>query len=188
MLAALRRSQGAYCKFIPQSSSLTPLTSLRGGRRRRGGVFDEERNAGLRFGVEGDVDGIKAGQVEFQLLERDDEVACPEMGIARQHDFRREIDSGHDEFPVGIHEIEAQFVGAFVLMAEGDAQGDGALRVRGGNLLGDDRVKRAEQVQLAVFFRGGVAENSNLNIHPAELSTKSANLARISLAGLVGES
>jgi hypothetical protein len=34
-------------------------------------------------------------------------------------------------------------------------------------LLGDDGVKRAEQIQLPVFFRGGIAQYSDLNIHPA---------------------
>jgi hypothetical protein len=144
-------------------------------------VFDQERDARLGFGVEGDVDGVKAGEIEFQLLEGDDEVACPEMGIAGQHDFGREIDAGHDETAVGVDEIQAEFVRAFVFVAEGDAQGDGALRVRGRNLLGDDGVERAEQVELAVFFRGGIAQNSNLNIHPAGIKHETGQMTRISL-------
>jgi hypothetical protein len=144
-------------------------------------VFDEEGDAGLGFAVEGNVDGIKAREIEFQLLEGDDEIARAEMGIAGQHHFGREIDAGHDEAAVGVDEIQAEFVRAFVFVAESDAQRDGALRVRGRNLLGDDGVKRAEQVQLAVFFRGGIAQNSNLNIHPAELSTNRAQMARITL-------
>jgi len=150
-------------------------------------VFDEERNAGLGFGVEGDVDGVKAGEVEFQLLEGDDEIARAEMGIAGQDDFGREIDAGHDEAAVGVDEIQAQFVRAFVLMAESDAQGYGALRVRGGNLLGDDGVKRAQQVELPVFFRGGIAQNSDLNIHPAEIKHEIGQMARISLSVFEGD-
>lgn len=146
-------------------------------------MLDEERDAGLRFAVERDVDGIKAGEIELQLLEGDDEIAGAEMGIAGQHDFRREIDAGHDEAAVGIDKIQAQLVRAFILMTESDAQRDGALRVRGGNLLGDDGVERAEQIQLAVFFRGGIAQNSNLNIHPAESKHETGQLARISLGG-----
>ena len=130
-------------------------------------MLDEERDAGLGFAVEGNVDGIEAGEIEFQLLKGDDEIARAEMGVAGQHDFRREIDAGHDESAVGIHKIQAQLVRAFIFVAEGDAQRDGALRVRGGNLLGDDGVERAEQIQLAVFFRGGIAQNRDLNIHPA---------------------
>ena len=130
-------------------------------------MLDQERDAGLGFAVEGDVYGIEAGEVELQLLEGDDEIACPEMRIAGEHDFRGEINSGHDELAVGIDKIQAQFVRAFVFVAESDAQRDGALRVRGGNLLGDDGVKRAEQIEFAVFFGGGVAQNSNLNIHRA---------------------
>ena len=144
-------------------------------------------DAGLGFAVEGDVDGIQAGEVEFQLLEGDDEIACPEMGIARQDHFGGEIDAGHDEAAVGVDEIQAQFVRAFVLMAESDAQGNGALRVRGRNLLSDDGVKRAQQVELPVFFRGGIAQNSDLNIHPAEIKHEIGQMARISLSVFEGD-
>lgn len=144
-------------------------------------MFHKERDTGLGFAVEGDVDGIEAGEVEFQLLESDNEIACAEMGIAGEHDFGWEIDSGHDELAVGVDEIQAQFVRAFVFVAERDAQGDGALRVRGGNLLGDDGVKCPEQVELAVFFRGGIAQHRNLNIHPAGDKHETGQLARISL-------
>ena len=147
--------------------------------------FDQQGDAGLRFAVECEVDGIKAGQVEFQLLERDDEVARAEVGVAGQHDFGRQIDAGHDEAAVGVHEIEAQFVRAFVLVTEGDAQGDGALRVRGGDLLGDDGVESAEKVELAVLFGGSIAQNSDLDIHRGPDYMNSANTHAILSSALV---
>ena len=128
-------------------------------------MFDQKRDAGLGFAVERDIDGIQARQIEFQLLEGDDEIARAEMGIAGEHDFGGEIDSRHDEAAIGIDEIQTQFVRAFVFVAEGHAKRDGALRMRGGNLLGDDGVERAKQVQLAGFLRGCIAQDKDLNVH-----------------------
>ena len=141
-------------------------------------MFHQKRDAGLRFAVERDIDGIETGEVEFQLLEGDDEIARAEMGIAGEDDFRGKIDSGHYEFAVGVHEIEAEFVGTFILVAECDAQGDGALRVRGGNLLGDDGVERAEEVQLAGFLRGGIAQDKDLYVHRADIKHEIGQMAR----------
>jgi len=144
-------------------------------------VFDQQWDARLGFAVEGDINGIKTRQIKFQLLEGHDEVAGAEMGIARQHHFRRQIDPRHDESAVGIHEIQANLVRALVLVAEGDAQGNGALRVRGRDLLGDDGIERAEQAQLPVFLGSGIAQNRNLNIHPQHIRHEFHQLARISL-------
>lgn len=128
-------------------------------------MFHQKRNTGLGFAVEGDIDGIEAGEVEFQLLEGDDEIAGAEMRIAWEHDFRGQIDAGHDEPAIGIDKVQPDFVRTLIFMAKGDAQGDGTLRVRGGDLLGDDGVKGAEKVQLAIFLSGRVAQDRNLNVH-----------------------
>ena len=144
-------------------------------------MFDQQRNARLRFAIECEVDGVKAGQVEFQLLERHDEIARAEVRVAGKHDFGWQIDAGHDEAAVGVHEIEAQFVLAFVFVAEGDAQGDGALRVGGGDLLSDNGVESAEKVELAVLLGGGITQNSDLNIHRVGNYLNLAQAAAISL-------
>lgn len=145
-------------------------------------MLDEQRDACLRFTVKQEVDGIKAGQVKFQLLECDDEVARAEVRVAGEHDFRWQVDAGHDGAAVGIHEIEPQFVRAFVFVAERDAQGDGALRMRGRDLLRDDGVESAEKVELSVLFRGGIAQNSDLDIHRGQNYLNAAEWARNSLS------
>ena len=137
-------------------------------------VFDQQGDAGLRFVIEQEVDGIKAGQVEFQLLEGDDVVAGAEVRVAGKDDFGGQINAGHDGAAVGIHEIEAQFVRAFIFVTEGDTQGDGALRVRGGDLLRDDGIESAEKIELAVFFGGSIAQDSDLDIHRGHITLTSA--------------
>jgi len=142
------------------------------GRRRRSGwcVLNQQGDARLRFVVEQKVDGIEPRQVEFQLLKGDDEIARAEMRIAGQHDFGRQVDAGHDGTAVSVDEIEPQFVLALVLVTEGDAQGNGALRVRGGDLLRDDGVESTEKVELAVLLGGGIAQDSDLDIHRRQVT------------------
>src|SRR5205814_1780576 len=90
--------------------------------------------------------------------------------------------SRHDKMAVGIHEIQPQLVRPLVLMPERHAQRDGALRMRGRNLLRDNGVKRAKEIEFPIFFSGGIAQDSNLNIHPAKIRHEFHELARISLS------
>src|SRR5947208_5506310 len=116
-------------------SSLPASAVVRGSRRlRRRHVFDEQWNARLGLSVQRDVHGVKARLVEFQLLKVDDEIARAKVHILRQrnlHGNRRKV-LRHDRMAVGIHEVEAEVVLAFITAEERDAQGHGALRVGGG--------------------------------------------------------
>ena len=129
-------------------------------------VADEQGNAGLGLVVEGEVDGVKARLIKLQLLDVDDEVAGAEVHVFGQGDFdwgRREVGDG---MAVGIDEVEFELVLAFVAAEEGEAQGDGALGMNGGELLGVNGVEGAQQVQFPVVVGCRVAENGHLNIHP----------------------
>ena len=117
--------------------------------------------------IDGDVDGVLAGLIKFKLLDVDDEVADEKVRVVGNHYVERHIDAGHDELSVFIDEIHFYFVGAFLDAVEGEAKGDGALRVDGGELAGDDGVERAEQIEFAVVVRGRVAKHRNLNGHTA---------------------
>lgn len=144
----------------------------------------EQWDTRLRFAVEGEVDGVEAGEVEFELLEGDDEIAGAEMGVARQDDFGWEINARHDGMAVGIHKIEMELMGAFILVAEGDAQGNGALRMNGRHLLGDNGVESAEEIEFTVFLGGGIAQDSDLDVHGGARYTAGVGLARNSLASI----
>jgi hypothetical protein len=40
--------------------------------------------------------------------------------------------------------------------------------MNGGQLTGQDRIERAEQVELAIIIRGGVTKHRNLNRHTVD--------------------
>jgi hypothetical protein len=67
---------------------------------------------------------------------------------------------------VSVHEVQAQFVRAFVLVAERRAEGDGALGMNRRELRRVNGVKRAQQVEFAVLIGRGIAQNGYLKIHP----------------------
>ena len=84
------------------------------------------------------------------------------------------LDGRHDGFAIGIHEIEAKLMQAFVFGTEGGTEGDGALGMHGGELRGVNSIERAEEIQLdAIIFSGRVAENCYLDVHTGKFSCKS---------------
>jgi hypothetical protein len=127
--------------------------------------FDGEWDAGQGATVHGQVNGVKAGLVELQLLDVDDEIAGHESGVGGEKDLDGNVHGGHDGLAVLVHEIHGQLVGAFFDAVKGDAEGDGALGVLGGELGGEDGVESAEQVEFAVVIGCRVAENSHLDSH-----------------------
>jgi len=124
-----------------------------------------QRDAGHLIAVHGDIDGVNTGFVEFQLLDADDEIERGEMNITGQAHLKGKIDAGHDELPIGIDEADANVVGAVLAIGESDAQGDGALKLRGGELLREDGVEGAEEIELAVVIGGGITQDGDLDIH-----------------------
>src|ERR1039458_7584037 len=72
---------------------------------------------------------------------------------------------------VGIHEVEVEIVFAFVSAGEGHPQRNGALGMYRRELLRINRVKSAQQIQLAIVIRCRVAQNCYLNVHPATIKT-----------------
>jgi ATP-binding cassette subfamily F protein uup len=92
------------------------------------------------------------------------------MHVIRQRDRHRDFDGRHNGAAVGVDEIELELVRALVAGHERDAQRDGALRMHGGQLRRENRVERAEEIELAVVLGCRVAEHRHLNIH-AEIKT-----------------
>jgi hypothetical protein len=128
-------------------------------------MFDLQGDADFLASVDGDIDGVLAWFFEFQLLDVDDEIAHQEVEFGRDGDLDGHVDGRHDEFAVFVHEIHPDFVGAFLDAAEGNSQGNRALGMHRGELLGHDGVESPEDVQLAIVISGGVAKNCNLDIH-----------------------
>ena len=124
-----------------------------------------ERNACLLPAVDGDIDRVLAGIVEFELLDVYHEIADQEIQVCRDHDLHRHVDARHDEPPVFIDEIHFHFVGAFLDLAERDSKRDRALGMYGGKMSGHDRIERAEDIELASVIGRRVAQDSHLNVH-----------------------
>jgi len=140
---------------------MNPSLSPRPGRKQ----IHHQRDAGFLIAIHGDIDGVNARLVEFQLLDADDEIEGGEMNITGQVHPKRQVNAGHDEFSVCIDEADAHLVGARLAAGEGDAQGDGALEVDGGELGRENGIERAEEIQLAVVIGGGITQNGDLDIH-----------------------
>jgi len=115
--------------------------------------------------VDGDIDGIMAGLFKLQVLDVDDEVAGEEVAIIGKDDIGGEFDARHDGAAVFVDEVHAHLVLALLDAAEDNAQGDGTLRVHGGELMGDDGIEGAEEVEFASVISGGIAEHGYLDIH-----------------------
>ena len=71
-----------------------------------------------------------------------------------------------------VHEIQLELARAHVTGHERDAQRHRALRMDGGQLRRVNRVKGAEQVELAVVVRRGIAEDRHLNVHAKILTQR----------------
>lgn len=109
-------------------------------------MLHQERNAEFMAGIQCDIDGILTWLVEFQLLDVDDEISDEEIRIGRNDNIDRHVDAGHDKTAILIHEVHFDLVLAFLDSAEGHAEDDGALRVNGRELVGDNRIECPEQI------------------------------------------
>src|SRR6185503_13489083 len=69
-------------------------------------VPHQQRNAPDVISSDGHIDPVKPGALEAQLLNVDDEIARDETGVLRHCYFHRNIDAGHDELSVLVHEVE----------------------------------------------------------------------------------
>ena len=128
-------------------------------------LFDRKRNARFMLSVRRNFNGVKSRRFKFQLLNIQNEIARDKSRVARQNDFHRNIHAGHDRRAVFIYEIDFQRVIALLHFCVGNAERHGTLRMRGGKLLGENRVERAENIQLAVVIGRGIAQNCQLNRH-----------------------
>jgi len=124
--------------------------------------------------IDGDINRVLARLIEFKLLDIDDEIADEEIRVAGDCNVHWHIDAGHDEAAVFVDEIHFHFVGAFLDAVEGNAKRHGALRMNRGEGAGDDRVERAEKIELPVVIGGCVAQNRNLDGHTAGRSYERA--------------
>ena len=130
-------------------------------------MADEERDAGLRLAIEGDVNRVEARRFELHLLEIDNEVAGAEVHVVGERDLNRDgREVLHDGAAIGVDEVELEVVFPFVSAGEGDAQGDGALRMHRGELLGVNSIKGSQQIELPVIIGRRIAQHGHLNIHP----------------------
>lgn len=131
----------------------------------RGDEPDLERNAGLVATIDSDIDRVVTGFGELELLNVDDEIARKKIPFRREPDIGWKFDAGHDGSSVFIDEIHANAMGSFLNSAEDHTERDGTLGMHRGELLGDDRVEGAEQIEFAAIIGGGIAEHGNLDIH-----------------------
>jgi len=107
--------------------------------------------------------GIQTRLGKLQLLDVDDEITREKIHVVRQRDRHRGISMGGMMlWPSAVDEVQLELVRALVAGAERDAQRDGALRMHGGQLRCVNRVKRAEEIELAVILGRGVAQNQPL--------------------------
>jgi len=130
-----------------------------------GADFNQQRDAGLGAAIEVDVQGKHAGFAEFQLLDVNDEILGDEVGVVGKGDGDGEVHGRHDGAAIGIDEIQGDLVVALIAGGEGEAEGDGALGMNGGQLLRVNGVERPEEVEFLVVVRGGVAQDGYLDIH-----------------------
>jgi hypothetical protein len=126
---------------------------------------DLERDAGFVASIDGEIERVVAGLFEFELLNIDDEISGKKISVGWELDIGGQFDAGHDRATIFIDQVHANAVRAFLDAAEHEAKRDGALGMNGGQLMSDDGVEAAEQVEFAAIVSGSVAEHSDLNIH-----------------------
>jgi tRNA (cmo5U34)-methyltransferase len=151
-----------------------------------GKLTDLEGDAGLVTAVDGDIDGVMAGFFELEVLDVNDEIARDEIPVIGEHDVGRQFDAGHDGAAVFIDEVHTDLVLALFDPTEDDAEGDGTLGVHGGELMGDDGIERAEEVEFAGVIGGGIAKHGDLNVHGWKQWMVGGMSQTKSKAGLVG--
>lgn len=133
-------------------------------------MTDQQRNARVHLAIKQDIHRIKSGVLELQLLNIHDIVPRAKVHVARQCDFevdRRKI--WRQRMAIRIHKVQLQFVRSFIGTGKGNAQGDRALWMGGGQLARVDGVERAEKIQFAVVVSCGVAKDSDLNVHADDM-------------------
>jgi hypothetical protein len=128
---------------------------------------DLEGNAGFMTAIDGEVQSVMAGLLELELLNVDDEVAGEKIPVGWEPDIGRQFDTGHDGTSVFIDKVHTHAVGSFFDATEDKPQGDRTLGMNSRQLMGDDGVEGAEEIEFAGIISGGVAEHCNLNIHNA---------------------
>jgi len=142
-------------------------SSLRPGRH----MFEQEGDAGARNIIKPYVHGIQACLGKLQLLDARGKITRDKVHIFREFDLKRDgREIGHDAAAIGVDEVDHQLMRSFIAGSEGDAQGDGALRMNGGmlrcrKLRRHDRVKGPQQAELLVLYCYRVAQNRHLNVH-----------------------
>lgn len=139
---------------------------MRLGRREEPNL---EGDAGFVTAIDGKIEGVMAGFLEFELLDIDDEIARKKVSIWREADIGGQLNAGHDRATILVDEIHSNAVRAFFDTTEDESKGDRALRMDGGQLMGDNRVESAEEIEFARIIRGGITEHGDLNVH-SELS------------------
>jgi hypothetical protein len=133
---------------------------------------DLEGDAGFVATIDGEVEGIVPGLVELELLDIDDEIARQEIAIGGEAHIGGQFDAGHDGTTVFVDEVHAHAVLAFLDAAEDQAEGNGALGMNGWELVGDDGIEGAEEIEFTAVIGGGVAKHGDLNIHKASFSRR----------------
>jgi hypothetical protein len=132
-------------------------------------MFYQERNAGFMTAIDGDIDGVLARFLEFELLDINDEISDEKVGFGGNGHTYGHVDTRHDETAIFIDKVHLNFMVSLLDPVEGHAKSDRTLRVNSGQLAGDDGVEGAEEIQLSVVIGGCVAQNRNLNCHILEL-------------------
>jgi hypothetical protein len=134
-------------------------------RLRRRQEPDLERNAGFVPAIDGEIQGVMAGLFELELLNVDDEIARKKIAVGREPDIGRQFDAGHDGTSIFVDEVHAHAMGPFLDATKDKAQGDGTLGMNGRQLVGNDGVEGAEQIEFTGIIGRGIAEHGNLDIH-----------------------
>ena len=178
--AAIARSLDSDCILLdrlPEARAPQPGRDRLSFWRR---IFNQQRNARLLPSIQGDVNRVKAWFLKPKLLDGEDEILGHEVRLLRQGHADWQINRRHERLAVRVHEIKPQMPRPLLLAAERRAQGDGTHGVDEWKLRREDRVKGAQQIQLAMGVRGGVAKHGDLNIHQGAMKQELCPMARIS--------
>ena len=79
--------------------------------------------------LDGQVDRILPHVLELELLDIDDKIADEEIGVRRNGDLDRHVDTRHHELPVLIHKVHFYRMMPLLDPTEGEPERHGALRM-----------------------------------------------------------
>ena len=126
---------------------------------------DEEGQRRFVPAVDRHINRIATVFAENEALEVDDEVGDGGLVFIAKLHVDVPIQGRNDGLAVFIHNIDADRMVALFDAGKSEAQHHGARGMGHRNFRRPDAVERAEHIQLALVFRGRVAQRDYFNVH-----------------------